>query len=151
MSVYLLSYTGTHAGLPGLVNRGIRVLDSTPYSHTEMCVSHPFEGVAECYSSSGVDHGVRRKDMVLSRDKWDALYLPWADASQVRAFYEKTKGAGYDFWGTARFAVPFLLREHPELYFCSEWGLASISVADAWRFSPAGARALCLSRGAVSV
>lgn len=151
MSVYLLSYKGTHKGLAGVVNVGIRALDRSIYSHSELCLTQPFEGEVRCYSSAGVDGGVRHKDMVLNRDKWDAQAIPGADAKDVLRFYDETRGSGYDFWGTGRFALPFMLREHKELYFCSEWCLAALRVKDAWRFSPGGAAALVASLGATPV
>lgn len=150
-SVYLASYKGTARGVHGLVNRGICALDKTIYSHTELCVGNPFDGVTACYSSSGMDGGVRDKHMQLSRDKWDVLYLHWVDSTQVEEHFEMRKGAGYDYWGTGRFAVPWALRQHPTKDFCSEFCLAAIGVEDAWRFSPAGAHALCLSMGAVQI
>jgi hypothetical protein len=71
--VYLASYKGTHAGVPGIVNIGIRTLDRSIYSHTELAIGNPLESAVECFSSSGVDHGVRVKVMQLVRRRpWSA-------------------------------------------------------------------------------
>jgi len=82
--VYLASYKGTHAGVPGIVNIGIRTLDRSIYSHTELAIGNPLESAVECFSSSGVDHGVRVKVMQLNPEKWDVLHLLRADAEAVR-------------------------------------------------------------------
>jgi hypothetical protein len=94
--VYWASYKGTHAGLAGVVNRGIRRATSSPYSHTELCIGNPFEGVVSCLSASGVDKGVRRKDMQLNPDKWDILELPWADANDVLRRFAAIQGHPYN-------------------------------------------------------
>lgn len=149
--VYLASYKDTHSGLPGVVNVGIRVLDRSIYSHTELCIGHPLESVAECYSASGVDRGVRSKAMQLNPAKWDVLHLPWVQASAVRAHHAATVGAGYDYLGVGRFALPLLLREHRTRWFCSEWALAVLGVPQPWRFSPGGAHQVALAMGALPV
>lgn len=148
--VYLASYRGTHRGLPGIVNRGIRLLDRAQYSHSEICLGNAdLDEPLKCYSSSGVDHGVRQKIMRLDSQKWDLLHLPFASQQQVLDHFGLTQGAPYDFWGVARFALPFLLREHPRAWFCSEWCLAALGMTDAWRFSPAGAHAVLLASGGI--
>lgn len=141
--VYLASYKSVHSGLHGLINRAIRLLDRSAYSHTELCVgeSHPFEGEVDCYSSSGMDGGVRVKRMQLNPDRWDVqpLHTP---VEWVTDLYAKTAGSKYDYFGTGRFAVPWLLREHPTRWFCSEWAAAAIGFNQAWRLSPAGLAAI---------
>lgn len=140
--VFLASYKGTHRGWHGLVNIAIRWLDRSRYSHTELCFDHPFEGEVDCYSSSGIDGGVRCKRMKLNPDKWDITPLPWLDADAVYAHYLRTAYAGYDYWGTGRFAVPWLMREHPTRWFCSEWAAAAMGIAEPWRLSPGGLRVI---------
>lgn len=149
--VYLASYKGTHAGLSGIVNVGIRTLDHSIYSHTEICLGNPFDTAAECYSSSGVDHGVRMKTMQLNPEKWDVLYLPFADAQAVQQHFAATDNAGYDYLGVGRFALPFMLREHPTRWFCDEWCLSALGVREPWRFSPGGAHQIALAMGGVPV
>ncbi len=48
--IFLASYKGTHAGAAGLFNRGTRWLTRSPYSHSEICIGHPFEG--QCIASA---------------------------------------------------------------------------------------------------
>jgi hypothetical protein len=144
--VYWASYKGTHAGLAGVVNRGIRRATSSPYSHTELCIGNPFEGVVSCLSASGVDHGVRRKDMQLNPDKWDILELHWADANDVSRRFAAIQGHPYDFWGTSRFAAPLIapVRQHPTAWFCTEACLFMLGLVpnEEWRLDPASGHAL---------
>lgn len=147
--IFLGSYKGTHRGLAGIVNVGIRALDRAKYSHSEICVGSSFDDPFECYSSSGVDHGVRQKTMRLAPEKWDLLYLPFVDEKQIRQHFLQTQGAPYDFWGVGRFALPFLLREHPTAWFCSEWCLAAVGMTEPWRFSPSGAHSALIARGGI--
>jgi hypothetical protein len=154
--VFLASYTGTRPGAHGLVNRGIRFADKSIYSHTEIAVLHVDQEASpggivlsnfDCYSSSGSDHGVRKKTMPLNPAKWDLVWLPWMTATPVLDLYQDTQGAPYDFMGTGRFAIPLLLREHPVRWFCCEWAAACMGLQDPWRFTPAGVRAVALAMG----
>lgn len=146
--VYWASYKGTHAGLAGVVNRGIRRATSSPYSHTELCIGNPFEGVVPCLSSSGVDKGVRRKDMQLSIDKWDIVDLPWVDVNDVCRRFASIQGHPYDFLGVTRFAAPLIapIRQHPTAWFCTEACLFMLGLApdSEWRFDPASGHALVM-------
>ena len=151
MSVYLASYKGTRPGLNGLINRGIRWLDRAKYSHTEICIGNPFKGTAKCFSASGEDGGVRVKHMKLNPKKWDALHLPFATPDHVNNYFFGTVGQGYDYLGVGRFALPWLLREHPTRHFCSEWAMDALGVSDAWRYSPQGAHMICLALGGIEV
>lgn len=149
--VFLASYKSIHEGLPGIINRGIRFMDRSIYSHSELCIGNPFEGVVECYSSSGVDHGVRVKQMQLNPDKWDVIWLPYITAEEVRGKFSQTAGEPYDYFGTGRFMLPFMLRQHPKRWFCSEWTTWVMGYNEPWRFSPAGCHILALTGGGVQI
>jgi len=136
-TIYLASYKGTHKGWKGWFNRGIRWLTRSIYSHTETCIGHPFEGPVHCISSSGVDGGVRAKLMQLSPEKWDVLPMPWVKEEAVWAFMLDHKGSGYDWMGSGRFLLPFILREHPFKWFCTETAASIGGFKEAWRFNPA--------------
>ena len=151
MTVYLASYKATRPGLNGLINRGIRLLDRAKYSHTEICIGNPLTGVAKCYSSSGEDGGVRMKEMRLSPEKWDVLHLPFVSDTDVTGYFLQTAGEGYDYLGVGRFALPWLLREHPTRHFCSEWAMAVAGVKDAWRYGPQAAHMIGLALGGIEV
>ena len=150
-AVYLASYKGTHSGPAGLINVGIRKLDKAQYSHSEICIGNPFDVDAECFSSSGIDGGVRMKQMQLSREKWDVVHLHWVPELQVRDHFALRQGVRYDHCGTGRFAVPWLLREHPERDFCSEFCGAAMGLYEAWRVSPQGLHSIALSMGATQI
>jgi len=136
-TIYLASYKGTHKGWQGWFNRGIRWLTHSIYSHTEICIGHPFEGPVHCISSSGVDGGVRAKRMQLNAENWDVLPMLWVKEEAVWAFLLDHKGSGYDLIGCGRFLLPFLLREHPTRWFCTETVAAIAGFKEPWRFSPA--------------
>ena len=136
-TIYLASYKGTHAGWQGLINRGIRWLTKSQYSHSEVCVGNPFESAVPCLSSSGVDGGVRVKVMQLSPEKWDIVPMPWICAQDVHDFYEREKGSGYDFAGCARFLLPWLISPSARRWFSTETVAAVAGYPEPWRFSPA--------------
>lgn len=134
---YLCAYKGTHPGWQGLVNRGIRFATASKYSHTEISIGNPFASPVLCVSASGVDGGVRGKIMQLSPDKWDIFPVPWVAEKDVHDFLAEYDKCGYDYLGTGRFAFPFLLREHKNLWFCSESSGHILKFADPWRYDPA--------------
>jgi hypothetical protein len=134
--IFLASYKGTHAGAAGLFNRGTRWLTRSPYSHSEICIGHPFESAVHCISSSGMDGGVRAKMMRLSPEKWDVVPLPWVSEEAVWLFMLDEKGAKYDFAGVVRFALPWLRSQSESRWFCTEAVAAIAGFDDAWRFSP---------------
>lgn len=136
-AIYLASYKGTHAGWQGLVNRAIRWLTKSPYSHSEVCIGNPLEQPVACLSASGVDKGVRVKIMQLSPDKWDVLPMPWVSERNVYDFVQRERGCGYDFTGVTRFLLPWLVAPSATRWFCTEVVAAVAGYPDPWRFSPA--------------
>jgi hypothetical protein len=158
-SVYLCSFKANARGVHGIVSRGIRLGDNGDYSHTELAIvapgqhATPFSAPLFHMSASGMDGGVRSKTMQISPARWDVLALPYADARAVELFFHDRieRSKGYDYFGTGRFALPFLLREHPTRDFCSEFGAAALGIPDAWRYSPSGLHAICIAMGGVPV
>ena len=100
------------------VDKVISLFTGKPYSHCEIAVEI-VEGMPYCYSSSPRDGGVRRKMMTLPKDKWDLIPLPRTSGQEIEAFYQKTKGKKYDFFGAVACVLP--LPERTSRYFCSEW------------------------------
>jgi hypothetical protein len=135
--IYLASYKSTHEGPAGWINRGIRYVTNSEYSHSEIAVGNPFEGAVDCVSSSGIDGGVRVKRMKLSPTRWDILPLPDVKQSNVDQFLARESGAKYDFFGVARFLLPWLFGASKRRWFCSEACAAIIGFDEPWRFSPA--------------
>lgn len=137
--VFLASYIGTHKGWQGQINKGIRILDKTRYSHSELAIGNPTMGPSFCISSSGVDGGVRGKAIDLTSGSWEVLEMPWVKEEDALAFLEHHRrlGTKYDFMGTARFALPLFAREHPSRMFCSEAVATMAGFDEPWRFTPA--------------
>lgn len=135
-TIYLASYKSTRTGWRGVVDRVIRFFTKSGYSHSELCVGHPFCGPVDCLSSSSAEGGVRIKRMQLNPEKWDLIALPWVDEATYRAFYADHGGRDYDWLGTVRTILPFVGREHPTKWFCSEVCAAIMGTGDAWRMHP---------------
>ena len=134
--IYLASFKGRKPGLVGLVERAICWVTKSPYSHTETCIGNPFAGPVMCVSSLGTDGGVRAKTMQLNPAEWDIVPMLWVTEDDVFDFLARHKGQGYDFIGCVRSVIPFVSREHPDKWFCSETASAIQKLQDPWRFKP---------------
>ena len=101
----------------------ISVATLSPYSHCELVFS---DGMF--ISSSPRDGGVRQK-FIIPDENWVLCDLPVSDWSErsIRHWAELLcdKKVGYDWNGVYRFGMPWM-KEHPELYFCSEFCLAGL-------------------------
>jgi hypothetical protein len=144
--VYLASYKATQPGMLGLVNRAIRFFTKSQYSHSEIAIGNPFDAPAVCLSSVGVEGGVRPKTMQLSPTKWDLIELHHVTPADVLAFLQQHKGKRYDLIGCVRSVLPFVSREHPDNWFCSEVCAAIIGHPEPWRMHPGVLHAVELSR-----
>lgn len=118
----------------------IRTLTRSPYSHCELAVLIPppdgdpdDHAVFDCYSSSIRDGGVRVKTMPLPSEKWDLIPVRATEA-QVRAAFETTRGAKYDWLGAT--GVITRWRHDKRKWFCSEWCAAALGVQYPDRYSP---------------
>jgi len=134
--VYLASFKGTRPGLRGALNRFIRWATAGAYSHTEVCVGHPFSGPVLCVSSAGADGGVRGKMLQLNPAEFDLKPMPGVTPDAVRDFLAAHEGHGYDFVGTVLTVLPFMAREHPQKWICSEVAAHIAGLQDPWRFHP---------------
>jgi hypothetical protein len=134
--LFLASYKGTQPGLAGLVNRAIRFVTKSQYSHTEICLGDPFASPVDCLSSAHHEGGVRVKHMQLSPAKWDVIALPHVSEGAYLHFLANHHGQPYDFIGCARSVLPFVRGEHPRKWFCSEVSAAIIGHAEPWRMHP---------------
>lgn len=85
------------------------------YSHCELVI----DGV--CHSASFMDGGVRRKEIDLASGRWDVVDVPWADKEYALAFFERTKGAKYDWFGIFGSQLLNHRMHHAHRWFCSEW------------------------------
>ena len=134
--IYLASYKGIRSGWRGLINHAIRFSTNSPYSHSEICFGNPFAAPVDCLSSTGLEGGVRIKRMRLNPAKWDLVALHNVDESLARNFFLKNYGRPYDLIGTVRTVLPFVGREHPTRWFCSEVCAEVMGITEAWRMHP---------------
>lgn len=104
------------------------------YSHVEAVLSD-LGGDWYEVASAAKFVGVRITTRKMPRTEWDFVDVPCIDVAQVRAWFEKNKGAPYDYrglWG-------FVFRRMParrDRYFCSGAQAASIGIPEDWRFEP---------------
>lgn len=82
-----------------LSHYGIRVWTWSRWSHAELVL----DGV--CWSSSGRDHGVRRKEIDLASGRWDVVDINITDDRAIRAlaWFVLHEGDGYDYRNIVRF------------------------------------------------
>jgi len=135
--IYLASYKANRTGFIGnLGNRLIKWVTRSQYSHTEICVGHPFESEVDCLSAEALMGGVRVKRMRLNPESWDVLPLSSVTEEQVRDFVRVYDKEPYDWIGAARSVLPFFGREHPTAWFCSEIAAHIIGIKEPWRQYP---------------
>ncbi len=147
--IYLALYKGKKTGkkpaalLARLSDWLTRKLTKGKYSHCEIAVEkyefipgdpHPII-TYDCYSSSIRDGGVRLKNMLLERDKWDLIELNNVTEADVKRYFNSTKGLKYDWWGA--FGIILGIKQKRSRFFCSEWCFNAIRDSkEGWRFSP---------------
>lgn len=95
--------------LKALADRATRFFTKGNYSHCEIAVErieftngHHYEHqtVFDCYSSSVQDGGVRCKQIDVSdREKWDLIPLANVTEAEIKAYFDRTSGKAYDWWG----------------------------------------------------
>ena len=133
MTVKLTLYKGKGT----FVNAFIRWWAGSVYSHCELVVN----GV--CYSSSGMDKGVRRKIINLDDGKWDVIELPWADAESVVRYFAETDHHQYGYFGliTSQLFNRGIAQDRAQ--FCSEWCARAVGLPNASSYSPASLGRMC--------
>ncbi len=135
MTLKVSFYVGTHAGLPGVYNRGVRLVDRGPRSHCEMIFSD-----GKSASASWMDGGVRFKQIDYTSGKWEFLDIPDPTGEierKARQWFIDHEGAKYDLWGNVRFVVG-LVKDDGSAYFCSEAIAAALGMTDSFRYGPNG-------------
>lgn len=141
--VYLALYKGTGGSLYDRFSDWlIKKVTKGQYSHCEIAVErledwgeYDFRPIYDCYTSSPRDGGVRCKQINVNNGNWDLIPLPSVTESQVRSYFERTKGRKYDWCGV--FGLVLGVKQKRSKYFCSEWCFNAIFYSDdGWRFSP---------------
>lgn len=115
-------YKGPPASALGQLSHwAVTTWTGSPYSHVEIV----FRDIG--LSSSARDGRVRAKRIDWDSGHWDLIDVPWADPAIVWGLYNRTRGAGYDWWGAARHALPWV-RERGSRWYCSEWCAAALGL-----------------------
>lgn len=140
MTVQLAVYKGR--GLIG--NALVRWWTGSIYSHCELVIAE------RCYSASLMDGGVRRKwvgrrdsDISLAPEHWDLIDLPWADASQVIRYFNRTDHYRYGWGGLVINQLLNRNRTVAGAQFCSEWCAQALGLPNPASYSPSSLFALC--------
>lgn len=131
--------------LKALADAITRIFTKGQYSHCELAIArteftagrhYEHETVFDCYSSSVQDGGVRCKQIDVSdRAKWDLIPLNEVTEEQIKAYFNRTSGAKYDWWGAL--GIVLGIKQKRSKYFCSEWCFNALHNSEAgWRFSP---------------
>ena len=122
-------------------DRIIRLFTKGKYSHCELVVEelvewgqYDWREEYTFYSSSPRDGGVRCKQMDLNRNTWDLIELPHAKVEEITAFFNRTSGQKYDWWGVL--GIILGIKHKRSRYFCSEWCWEALGNLEGWRFSP---------------
>ena len=121
-----------------IADRITRFCTKGKYSHCEIAIEHHYEHatVYDCYSSSVQDGGVRCKQIDVSDNtKWDLIPLDGVPEAEIKAYFDRTLGCKYDWWGAL--GIVLGIKEKRSKYFCSEWCFNALSGnEEGWRFSP---------------
>lgn len=130
MTLRAAFYKGTHLGLPGVYNRGVRWWTRSAYSHVELVFS-----TGHCASASYMDGGVRFKVIEFDADKWDFVDLPAQLEPAAFQWFLDHRGQPYDLLGNLHFVVA-RVADDKRKWFCSESVAAALGIPDPWRFDP---------------
>lgn len=127
------TYLAFYKGKGNFIDKVIRFFTRSKFSHCEIAIRDDGD-FFYCFSSSPRDGGVREKHMQLKGENWELLPFD-LDQEKVQAFYNKTKGLKYDFWGAVRIILPFVKQKRSR-YFCSEWIANELGLENPSSYSP---------------
>lgn len=142
MIMYLAFYKGPPDELGKLLlHKAVCLRTFSSYSHVELVFSIDLFGMGDCYSSSGRDGGVRRKQIDLTSGHWDVFDVSAIFDSHEQAYalawFAARLGAKYDYFGLL-FFVLFVRTEDSRAYFCSEAVAAALQLREPWKVHPEG-------------
>ena len=131
--------------LKAIADSATRFFTKGKYSHCELVIErleftrgnhYEHSTVFDCYSSSVQDGGVRCKQIDVSDNtKWDLIPLNEVTEEQIKAYFNRTLGCKYDWWGAL--GIVLGIKQKRSKYFCSEWCFNAICGSEnGWRFSP---------------
>ena len=119
-----------------LFNRAVSWWKRGPYSHCELIAGWVGDR-ADCYSSSFMDGGVRRKLIELDPTHWDLVTIEVSTdvANAAEEWFVAHLGQKYDVAGLVGFVWgPWA--ERPDHWFCNEAVGTALGLQEAWRFDP---------------
>lgn len=115
----------------GLIgNAAIRWWTESPFSHCELAIGD------YCYSSSLMDKGVRKKQIILNPEHWMLVPLPSDREAGALTYFDRTKGEKYSWLDLARSQVLNLGTDEPGASFCSDWCAAALGLPNSTSYSP---------------
>jgi uncharacterized protein YycO len=128
-------YKGRHPGIAGWLGVATKWWTRGPYSHGELIVAREGD-TAVCWSSTYLDHGVRRAVVTLD-DNWDVFDVPTTPAQEAAAlaWFEAHAGQPYDVAGLFGFAFRHYEGEKSK-WFCTEAVAEALGLRDSWRYDP---------------
>ncbi len=115
-----------------LLDRIIRFATKSDFVHCAL-VSVKNKTLFYGYSSF-MTGGVKSGWFGYDPDEWEFINLEGVTASHIKAFFEETKGRGYDYLGILGFI--FGNPDNPKRYFCSEWCAEALMLNEPSSFSP---------------
>ena len=72
---------------------------------------------------------------VSDNTKWDLISLKDVTEQQIKAYFDRTLGCKYDWWGAL--GIVLGIKQKRSKDFCSEWCFNAILGGESgWRFSP---------------
>ena len=112
-----------------LVDKAIAFYTRSKYSHVELVIGEYW------YSTSPRDLQVRKKSIVPTDGRWDFIDVE-VDLDYVVGFYDRTKGAKYDWLGIALSQFIPINVHYKSRWFCSEWCAEAMRFDEPHRYSP---------------
>lgn len=150
--VYLAFYKGSGRFL----DRLIRCSTGSKYSHVELLPNPNVEAissgdafVAEAWSASGRDGGVRSKSITFHPDRWDFVAVGWAPLNSPYRIAREV-GKKYDFVGAVSVPFAFAKRQSDSRWFCSEICAAALGIAEPHMYSPGALKLLVQEMNSVA-
>jgi uncharacterized protein YycO len=130
-------FKGRHPGVKGWLGVMTKWWTDGPYSHAELVVGETADGKSVCWSSTYLDKGVRRAELVLDPADWDVIEIRTTPAQEAAAlaWFSQHEGEPYDTLGLLGFAWRHYEGEKDK-WFCSEAVAAALGYREAWRYDP---------------
>lgn len=130
-------YLAYYKGRGTLLDRIIRLVTRSPFSHVEIIRSLPGDGeTVMAYTSSSRDGGVVGRQIVLKPGHWELQWIPWTTGDEAIRFVKAHAGDGYDFLAILLTHLFGISRQSKNRWTCSELIGTAIGIERAWRLSP---------------